>query len=440
MTRRLIARTSALALVAFTAALAANAIPKDTTVRLSLAPNGDEPDADCARVAVSGNGRYVVFSSSATNLVADDGNGVLDVFLCDTKTLEIERISVDEAGGDANGSSSFPAISASGRYVVWDSSATDLGPLDENSEDDVYLRDRKTGVTTRVSVTSAGAESDGQSEDAVISANGRKIAFDSDSTDLVEGDLNGASDIFVHDRKSGETVRVSVTSEGAETNGSSASPAISANGRFVAFRSSGADLVEDDGNGSDDVFLHDLKTGTTICASVNEAGVPQGECAGEVALSGNGRFVMFNSESPNLVPDDTNGDDVMDSFVFDRVKGTIERVTLGPGDVQAEDSTSGGIFNYTTALSANGRFAVFPSAAENLVEGGTDGPQHVYVRDRKKHMSLLMSLGPAGGQGDDDSPQAAVSSNGKTVVFASDAGNLVDGDVLGNRDIFVRRW
>lgn len=438
MNRRLLVRASALALIA--AAAIAAALPKDTTVRLSLAPNGDEPDADCTRVAISGNGRYVAFASAATNLVADDGNGILDVFLCDTKSLGIERISVDQGGGDANGSSSFPAVSASGRYVAWDSAAADLVPFDGNGDDDVFVRDRKTGETFRVSVSSAGTEGNEESENAAISANGRVIAFDSDADNLVADDLNEATDIFVHDRKTGETTRVSVSTEGAEADGFSFNPAISANGRYVAFRSSAINLVEADGNGSDDVFLHDLKTGATVCASVDDAGVPQGLCAGRVALNANGRYLLFNSTSPDLVADDTNGDDVMDSFVFDRVTGVVERVTLGPDDVQAEDPVGGGIFTHTTALSANGRYAIFPSAAVNLVEGGTAGPQQIYVRDRKKHITLLMSVGPAGDEGADDSTEAAVSANGRTIGFLSDAGNLVDDDVLGFRDVFVRRW
>ncbi len=440
MNRRIVLAALALAGLPLAAALAAALVPKDTTVRLSLGFAGDEPDADCDRVAISGNGRYVAFSSSATDLVEGDGNAARDVFVCDTKTLLVERVSVDSGGADADSFSNFPSLSASGRYVTFESSATDLVAGDGNGTDDVFVRDRDSDATSRVSVASDGTEGDDESEDPAISGNGRYVAFESDATNLVAGDVGGFGDVFLHDRKTGATTRVSVATGGIEADDDCRDPAISANGRWIAFRTQATNLAPADLNGSDDVFLHDRKTGTTIIASASPAGIPQGDCAGQVAVSATGRYVMFNSEASGLVADDTNGTDVMDTFVFDRVKGTTERVTLGPDDVQAEDPVAGGIFTYTVALSGSGRYAAFPSAATNLVEGGTTGPQHVYVRDIKKRVTLLMSLGPADVQGDGDSPEAALSKSGRTVAFNSSATNLVVGDVADLEDVFVRRW
>ncbi len=432
MSRRSILAATALVLAPLAALLVAAALPKATTVRLSLGLLGAEPNADCDRLAISGNGRYVVFGSGATNLVADDTNATLDVFLCDTKTLAIERVSVDSAGAEGNGTSNFPVVSTTGRWVAFTSGATNLAGVDGNAEDDVFVRDRKKGVTTRVSVGSGGIEGN---------ADGRYVAFESDATNLVDGDLNGTSDVFVHDTKTGETTRVSVATSGVEGDDDSSLPAISANGRWVVFRSDATNLVPNDANASLDAFLHDRKSGTTVACSVDPAGIPQGECAGRVGISANGRYVIFNSEAAGLVEGDTNGTDVMDTFVFDRVKGTVERVTLGPGDVEAENTSGGGgIFSFTVALSGSGRFASFPSAATNLVEGGSTGEQHVYVRDRKKHVTLIMSLGPADVLGDGSSPEAALSKSGRIVAFSSDAENLVDGDLAGNEDVFVRRW
>ncbi|MBM3984525.1 MAG: hypothetical protein FJ296_02350 [Planctomycetes bacterium] len=431
----------ALVLAPLAAVLAAAALPKDTTVRLSIGVFAIEPNADCDRVAISGNGRYVAFASAATNFLFGDGNDARDVFLCDTQTLAIERVSVDSAGGDADEFSNLPVVSASGRYVAFQSLATDLVAFDGNGMQDVFVRDRKKGVTTRVSVATGGTEGNDSSESPALSASGRYVAFASEASDLVVDDLNGSEDIFVHDTKSGETTRVSVASGGAEADDSSILPEISANGRWVVFRSEATNLVPDDDNASPDVFLHDRKAGTTIACSVDPAGIPQGECAGRVGISANGRYVIFNSEAAGLVEGDTNGTEVMDTFVFDRVKGTIERVTLGPGDVEAEDTSgSGGIFSWTVALSGSGRFATFPSAATNLVEGGSSGEQHVYVRDRKKGETLIMSLGPAGVLGNDSSPETALSTSGRVVVFSSDADNLVANDLVGNEDVFVRRW
>jgi Tol biopolymer transport system component len=441
MNRRNTLAAVALVLAPLAAMLAAAALPKDTTVRLSIGLLAAEANDDCDRVAISGNGRYVAFASAATFLVDGDDNGARDVFLCDTQTLALERVSLDSAGAEADGFSNSPAVSASGRYVAFSSPATNLVAFDGNAQDDVFVRDRKKGVTTRVSVATGGTEGNDESEDAALSASGRFVAFESDASDLVVDDLNGMKDVFVHDAKSGETTRVSVASDGAEADDNSGLPAISANGRWVVFRSDATNLVPNDDNALLDVFLHDRKAGTTVACSADPSGEPQGECAGRVGISANGRYVIFNSEASGLVDDDTNGTEVMDTFVFDRVKGTVERVTLGPGDVQAEDSVgSGGIFSWTVALSGSGRFATFPSAATNLVEGGTTGVQHVYVRDRKKGETLLMSLGPADVQGDNSSPEAALSKSGKVVAFSSDAANLVADDLAGNEDVFVRRW
>ncbi len=441
MRRRSIPAVIALVLLPLAAMLAAAALPKATTVRLSLGLLGAEPDADCDRLAISGNGRYVAFGSGATNLVDGDANAVRDVFLCDTQTLAIERVSVDSAGAEADGTSNFPVVSTSGRWVAFTSGATNLVALDGNGQDDVFVRDRKKGLTTRVSVDSGGIQGNGESEDPALTGNGRYVAFESDASNLVAGDLNTSTDVFVHDTKTGETTRVSVATSGVEGDDDSGLPAISANGRWVVFRSDATNLVPNDANGTLDVFLHDRKQGTTVACSADAGGIPQGECAGRVGISANGRYVIFNSEAAGLVADDTNGTEVMDTFVYDRVKGTVERVTLGPDDVQAEDSVgAGGIFSWTVALSGSGRFATFPSAATNLVEGGTSGIQHVYVRDRKKGETLLLSLGPADVQGDDSSPETALSKSGKVVAFTSEAENFVDGDFAGNEDVFARRW
>ncbi len=439
MKRRILLAAAALACLPLVAVLAA-ALPKDTTARLSNGLAGAEPDEDCDQVAISGNGRFVAFTSTATNLVTDDGNALRDLFLCDTKTLAIERLSMDTAGGDSDGGSTFPSVSASGRFVAFESGATDLVADDGNLQDDIFVRDRKTGETIRVSIATDGGDANEESEDPVISASGRYVAFESIASDLVALDGNGERDIFVRDLKKGETTRVSLATPGFEANDACRDPAISANGRWVAFKSSATNLALGDENGTDDIFLHDRKTGETTIVSADEVGLPQGECTGQIAVSAKGRHVMFSSDASGLVPDDTNGTIVMDTFVFDRKTGLMERVTLGPDDVQADDPVGGGIFVFSASLSGNGRYAAFPSAAVNLVEGGTAGPQHVYVRDRKKQVTLLLSLGPADVQGDGDSVEAALSTNGKTIAFTSSAANLVSGDLLGFEDVFVRRY
>ena len=217
-----------------------------------------------------------------------------------------KRASVDSAGAQSLGfSSGTTAIAANGRYIAFESDADDLVPGDSNDTDDIYVHDRISKLTERVSVRSNGAEGDKESESPSISANGRYVAFESDGR-LVKGDGNQEQDIFVHDRATGKTKRVSLRSNGAEGDDSSSAPAISADGRFVAFSSQASNLVKHDTIGFEDVFVHDRQTGKTTRVSVRSNG-NAGRTATVLrpAISADGRFVAFQSDATNLVPGDT---------------------------------------------------------------------------------------------------------------------------------------
>jgi Tol biopolymer transport system component len=234
-----------------------------------------------------------------------------------------ERVSVDSAGNEGN---SFvqrnASISADGRFVAFTSFATNLVPGDTNRRDDVFVRDRLTGTTELVSVDSAGNQGNRDSGSPAISADGRFVAFHSVATNLVPGDTGNMTDVFVRDRLTGTTQRVSVDSAGTEGNGASVEPAISGDGRFVAFYSFATNLVPGDTNGDGDVFVHDRQTGTTERVSVDSAG-NQGSAISDgfrkVSISADGRVVAFVSVATNLVPGDTNGGS--DAFVHDRQTG-----------------------------------------------------------------------------------------------------------------------
>jgi flagellin-like hook-associated protein FlgL len=198
----------------------------------------------------------VVFSSIASNLVAGDTNGQLDVFVHDRQTGTTTRVSVDSSGNEANGDNWNGSISGDGRYVVIESSATNLATGDTNGVDDIFVHDRQTGTTTRVSVDSSGLEANAGSDSSSVSGDGRYVAFRSTATNLVAGDTNGVDDVFVHDRQTGQTTRISVDNSGAEGNGTSGfGTDISADGQYVAFRSTASNLVAGDTNGVDDVFV-----------------------------------------------------------------------------------------------------------------------------------------------------------------------------------------
>jgi Tol biopolymer transport system component len=292
----------------------------------------------CFAPIISADGRFVAFESRASNLVPDDTNGTIDTFVHDRLLGTTERVSVDSAEGQANGADEFfafgIAISADGRFVAFASTATSLVPGDTNSASDIFVRDRQMGSTEIVSISSAGLQAGGESQEPAISADGRFVTFASAATNLVPGDTNDQADVFVHDRLMGTTERVSVNSAEGQANGGSIRSAISADGRFVAFRSDARNLVPGDTNSADDIFVRDRLAGTTERVSVSSGGgQATGSGTDHPSISADGRIVAFESSAANLVPGDTNGQP--DIFVRDQLMGTTERVNLNNADGQA---------------------------------------------------------------------------------------------------------
>jgi Tol biopolymer transport system component len=319
------------------------------TERVSVDGAGAEANDESWTPAISADGRHVAFQSFAPNLVPNDTNGAFDIFLRDRQTGTTERVNLDSAGGEANGWSFAPALSADGRYVAFQSWASNLVPNDVNGWTDIFLRDRRTGVTERVSLDNAGGEANEMSEMPALSADGRHVAFVSWASNLVPNDTNGWTDIFLRDRQTGTTERLSLDSAGGEANAESWTPAISADGRYVAFVSRASNLVPNDTNGMPDIFLRDRQTGTTERVSVDSAGGEANGWSSDPAISADGRHVAFASQASNLVPNDTNG--LPDIFLRDRQTGTTERLSL-------DGAESGG-----PAISADGRYVAFHATA-----------------------------------------------------------------------------
>jgi Tol biopolymer transport system component len=401
------------------AAPASAAVPQATT-RISVDSNGGQAaEYRSEPFAASPDGRYVAFTSAAPNLAPNDTNDTWDVLVNDRRTGVTSRVSQSTAGAPGDSSSYGQSLSPDGRYVSFTSDATNLVPGDTNGAYDGFLHDRRTGVTRRVTLTSTGAQGDARSYAPVISADARFVAFASDAANLVAGDTNGVADIFLRDRQAGTTVLVS----GANSDAPSDAPAISADGRYVAFTSEAA-LVAGDTNGIADVFVRDLRTGSLRRANVSTTGAQANALTGSPTISADGRHVAFTSEAA-LVPGDTNG--VGDVFVRDLRAGTTVRVT------PAADGSS-----YGPMISADGRHVVFSSDAANLVAGDTNGVADVYRRDLRAGTTVRVSLAVDGGQGDEGSYGGAVSHDGRFVAFASAATNLVAGDTNGVTDAFLR--
>jgi len=349
-----------------------------TTERVSVDSDGIQGNGASGGwgLAISSDGRYVAFSSSATNLVADDTNGKDDIFVHDRDTDTTERVSVDSAGSQADGWNGWaPAISGDGRYVAFSSSATNLVADDTNGKDDIFVHDRDTDTTERVSVDSAGSQADGLSGflGIAMSEDGRYVAFDSYATNLVPDDTNGEVDLFLRDRDTDTTERVSVDSAGNEANGWSDVEAISRDGQHVAFASAATNLISDDSNGKTDIFIHDRDTHTTELLSVNSDGDPANGNSYFPAISGDLRYVAFLSEASDLVPDDTNGYD--DVFLRDRATGATKLISVSSDGEQADDSSGVTL----VAIGLDNRFVAYDSFATNLVPGDTNNSVDIFV-------------------------------------------------------------
>ncbi|MEM7116076.1 MAG: hypothetical protein AAF614_26785 [Chloroflexota bacterium] len=342
-----------------------------TTTRVSIASSGVEANDLSLDPSISTDGRFVAFESWASNLVNGDTNGEPDIFVHDRQEMTTTRVSVDSSGAEANHSSDFPSISADGRFVAFESYASNLVSGDTNNVDDIFVHDRQERTTTRISVDSSGAEANHDSNNPSISADGRFIAFVSKASNLVGDDTNGREDIFVHDRQERTTTRVSVDSSGAEANSLSINPSISANGHFVAFESQANNLVNGDSNFKEDIFVHELATGTTTRVSVNNSGVEGNISSINPSISANGRFVAFNSGSNNLVSNDSN--EYGDIFVHDRHTGTTTRVSVGDSGAEGNESS------WDPSLSGDGRFVAFTSRASNFVSGDSNNALDIFV-------------------------------------------------------------
>jgi Tol biopolymer transport system component len=405
----------------------------ETITRVSVASNGTEADDGSGWPVISGNGRYVAFNSDATNLVNGDTNGNSDIFVHDTQSGITTRVSIDTNGTQGNGDSGNASISADGRYVTFNSGATNLVSSDTNGTGDVFIHDTQTGATNRVSVSTNGIEANGSSSFSKIAANGPYVVFFSDASNLVTGDTNGADDVFRHDVQSGETIRVSVATGGAEGNGGSQLADISADGRYVAFESWSDNLVSGDANGQTDVFLRDIQMETTNRVSIASNGMEGDAVHYSPAISNDGRYVIFASNSSNLVSGITTGTSVGNIFRRDTQMNTTIRVSV------ASDGTESDGHSNSPALSDDGRYVAFYSGATTLIDWDGNSKQDIFLHDVQTGTTNRISLATntAGGNGSSRN-EPAISADGHYVAFSSFATNLAGSDTNFSSDVFVR--
>ncbi|MBU0511337.1 MAG: calcium-binding protein [Chloroflexi bacterium] len=405
-----------------------------TTTLVSVDSDGIQGDGWSGRPAISADGRYVAFTS-LSNLVPGDTNGTYDIYVHDRQTGDTTRVSVDSDGTQGIGVSQYPVISDDGYIVAFQSYASNLVLNDTNGKADIFVHDTQTGQTTRVNVASDGTQGNHSFQNPgsyAISPDGRYVAFDSLASNLVPGDTNDYMDIYVHDRQTGQTSLVSVASgEPEEYFYSSSSPSISLGGRYVAFVSNASNLVPGDTNGYDDIFVRDTQIGVTSRVSMAYDGTQGNSTSYNPAISADGQYVAFYSTASNLVPGDTNN--TGDIFVRNRLLSQTIRVSV------ASDGTQGDEFAGSSSISADGRYVAFASFATNLVPGDTNSKFDVFVHDTQTGQTSRVSVASDGTQGNWTSGSFGldISADGRYVAFSSGATNLVPNDTSFAEDVYV---
>jgi Tol biopolymer transport system component len=413
--------------------LGAGPVLGQATERVSLSAASLEPDDDCYEAVVSADGRFVAFTSGASNMIPGVTGG--HVWVRDRLLGTLELVSVSTGGVPANGVNESPSISADGRYVAFESSSGNLVPADTNATWDVFLRDRQLGTTTRVSLSVTGQQLNGASFQPVLTPDGDYLAFVSQATNVVAG--FAGTIVYRLDLVGGQMTVVSASPTGSP-NGICTAPAISHDGRFIAFESTASNLVAGDANGFKDVFIRDCQLGVTDLVSVATGGAPANNDSALPSLSADGNEVVFLSRSTNFFPGDVNNS--YDVFVRDRASLTTTRINI---------AAAGGIPSPPTrpVVSATGRLVAYVSGL-SLVPADTNFASDVYVYDRVAGTTSLESASTAGVVGNFATPSnlanfqgrnaLSISADGEFVAFDSEASNLVEGDNAGFRDVFVR--
>jgi Tol biopolymer transport system component len=422
MRRALPVGLSCMALVAASAFARGGAT---TTELVSKTNGGATASAEANADEITPNGRFVVFSSDAANL---PGEGIeSQIYLRDLRKNKTRLISKTSGGDPADGHTDDASISTDGRLIAFDSAADNLPGLDGVGRN-VYVRDRATGKTKLVSRTSGGDPVDGHSDNAMISADGRFVAFDSDAGNLPGGTGGGFRQVYVRDLEQGKTALVSRTSGGEPADEESREPTTSRHGRQISFESHAPNL----GGGSDylRLFVRDLDTGETKQVSRNSAGEPANAESDEELLSASGNLVVFQSEATNLPA----GDGTVRVFLRDLRTGKTRLISKTSGG----DPTSGG-GSSDASISPNERFVVFESSATNL-PGALGGDSQVYVRDRQARETRLVSRAVNGDAADArsflDRKGRYLSGDGSVLLFGSDGGNLPG--ATGDQQVYVR--
>lgn len=409
--------------------------------RVGVSTSGAQPTSGVTTgTDVSPTGRYVVFTSEATNLVTGDTNNSADVFLRDSQTGVTERVSIADNEAEAQVGGYGGLVSSDGRYVAFSSDSENLVTLDTNLSTDVFLRDRVAGTTIRVS--RGGTEGNGPSYLQSMTPDARYIVFASDADNLIgTADQNFSTDVFLRDRTLAKTERVSVATDGTEGDLDSSGGSISDDGRYVTFISNASNFDPNDSGIYADVFVRDRNVAAPLTTRLTA--LPNGDEAdadsSNALISGDGRVVAFDTDAGNLL---SQPDDNVTTDVYARVlaTGVTERISTGLGNTDSTD------FSFVAGISDDARFVLFQSGASNLISTKLTSVSNSFVRDRSSGSTVLGAT--SDGQGEPSDPNVAnggsfpnaISGDGRYVLFSSNATDVIRaGDTNGNvTDVFLR--
>jgi Tol biopolymer transport system component len=382
--------------------------------------------------AISADGRYVAFETSASTLVNSDTNDITDIFVFDRQAGQTRRVSINSSGVEGDSGSTSATISGDGRYIAFQSQAQNLVALDANNAGDIFVHDRQTGQTTRVSESSSGGEAQGASDDPAISADGRFVAFVSDAANLVAGNTGGYRNVFLRDRQTGQTTQISAGFGGVAVNGDSDSPAISSDGSTIVFRSNASNLLAagSDTNSAGDIFAYDRPTGTISRISVASSGAQAQGASDDPAISADGHAIVFASTANNLGPATTGG--FRNIYLRDLASSQTIWVS------QAIDGSAPNDDSSTPTISADGNAIAFLSLANNLVGYDAKAFQDVFLFDRQQQTMTCLSVSAQGNAADSFAASPAISADGRFTAFESYAGNLLPNPIETHGDIYVR--
>lgn len=385
---------------------------------------------------ISDNGKYVVFSSGASNLVPNDTNETMDVFLFDLETEQMELISVASDGTQGNDiSGEMQAqidVSNDGRYVAFPSNASNLVPNDTNEIYDVFIRDRQENKTRRISENATGKEGNEGSYDPSISADGQYIAFSSSAGNLTTTDIYSSNvDIFIYDKNAQTVNLVSTDTDGVPLYSQSFISDISGDGHFVSFFTDAANFAGNEDHKYRTVAIKDLVTGELQCVTLANDGVCLRQGAIWSSISHDGQKVAFTGSTPDGADGGT--------LVYNRNTNTSTLVAVTEDNIRANSNTD------IVSISGDGQWVVFPTNATNLLgDSGASleyyGPRNVFLHNIETRENILISPSINGGYGNGEAYEVSISFDGGRVAFASDASDLVLNDINGYRDIFVYGW